>query len=52
MSRRLWWLGGIGLVLILIGIGLPAGFHEWMQTRNWVALDIPISMGCGTHPDP
>jgi biopolymer transport protein ExbD len=47
MSRRLWWLGGIGLVLILIGIALPAGFHEWMQTRNWVALEIPISMAPG-----
>lgn len=47
MSRRLWWLGGIGLALILIGVGLPVGFHEWMQTRNWVALDIPISMAPG-----
>jgi biopolymer transport protein ExbD len=47
MSRRPLWLGGVGVALILIGIAVPVGFDRWMQTRNWVALDLPISMAPG-----
>jgi biopolymer transport protein ExbD len=47
MSRRLFWLGGVGIALILIGIALLVGFDRWIETRNWVALDMPISMAPG-----
>ena len=47
MSGRLRRVGGVGVALILIGIAIPLGFHWWTQSRNWVPLDIPISMAAG-----
>jgi biopolymer transport protein ExbD len=36
----------IAIILILLGIALPAGYEHWFSTRTFVALDTPVSL----HP--
>lgn len=47
MGWRLSRSGWVGLALLLVGIALPLGWQRWLDTRTWVALDMPISLGRG-----
>jgi biopolymer transport protein ExbD len=38
---------GVAVALIFLGIGLPAGYEHWMNTRTFVALDVPVSLSRG-----
>jgi hypothetical protein len=38
---------GIAVALIFLGIGLPVGYQYWMNTRTFVALDVPVSLSRG-----
>ena len=40
-------VAGIAIILILLGILLPAGYQRWMNTRTFVALDMPVSLSPG-----
>lgn len=35
---------GVAVALIFLGIGLPTGYRHWMNTRTFVALDLPVSL--------
>jgi|ERR1017187_1843909 hypothetical protein len=37
----------IAIILIFLGIGLPTGYQHWMNTRTFVALDVPVSLSPG-----
>jgi biopolymer transport protein ExbD len=37
----------IAIILILLGITLPAAYRRWLDTRTFVALDIPVSFAPG-----
>jgi biopolymer transport protein ExbD len=37
----------IAIILILLGVGLPAGYKHWMDTRTCVALEMPVSLSPG-----
>jgi biopolymer transport protein ExbD len=37
----------IAIILILLGIALPAGYGRWMGTRTFVALDQQVSLSPG-----
>jgi hypothetical protein len=39
-------VAGIAIILILLGITLPAGYQHWFSTRTFVALDTPVAL----HP--
>ena len=38
---------GIAVVLIVLGLGLPAAYQHWIDTRTFVVLDIPVSLSPG-----
>ncbi len=40
-------VAGIAIILILVGIALPASYQRWMNTRTFVALDMPVSLSPG-----
>ena len=37
-------VAGIAIILILLGILLPTCYRRWMNTRTFVALDMPVSL--------
>lgn len=38
---------GATIALIVLGVGLPAGYRHWINTRTFVALDLPVSLSAG-----
>jgi biopolymer transport protein ExbD len=47
MAAPVRMTAGIGITLILLGIGLPAGYQRWMDTRTFIPLDQPVSLSPG-----
>lgn len=46
MEVRGWTTASIAIILILLGIALPAGYQHWYNTRTFVAVDTPVAL----HP--
>jgi hypothetical protein len=44
MEVRFRKTGGIAIALILLGFTLPACYARWLNTRTFVALEMPVSL--------
>jgi biopolymer transport protein ExbD len=47
MGVRVRTTASVAIILIFVGIALPAGYRHWMDTRTFVALDMPVSLSPG-----
>src|SRR6266496_5440428 len=52
MEVRLRTTASVAIILIFLGIALPAGYRHWMNTRTFVALDMPVSLSPSRHKTP
>lgn len=47
MEARFRRTGAVALVLVLLGITVPASYAWWLNTRTFVALETPVSLAPG-----
>ncbi len=46
-GRLTHWLGRLGVVLLLAGIGVFIGNRVWYDTRTWTPIDLPVALTVG-----